>query len=148
MNTLRNILSKDQINTLKNFISETEKYLRHYENVNATFNPDSKMTFTYSLSKYNNFIKELFSDRILKTTEIVTFCRKDSEIFEETIFSPEYEDLVDVLPTTKVFPLISKNILDSKNYRRELLNFMEIESDSEIAISKAKFFEKFYFDVA
>ena len=146
MTTLRNLLSKNQIKKLEGFISMIERYLNHYNEVNATFTPTPEMNFAYlyPINQYNNFIKELFSDRILKGIETITFCRKGSETLEETIFEPEYEDLVDVLPTKKVFPLISRNILDSKNYKRELLNFMEIESDVEIAISKAKFFEEVF----
>lgn len=146
MKTLRNLLSENQIKRLENFMSMTERYLNHYNEVNATFTPTPEMNFAflYPINQYDNFIKELFSDRILKGIETVTFCRKGSDKLEETIFEPEYEDLADVLPTKKVFPLISENILDSKNYRRELLNFIEIESDAEIAISKAKFFEEIF----
>ena len=146
--TLRNLLSKNQIKKLECFIAKTEKYLNHYNKVNADLYSTSKVSFRYPINEYDNFIKELFSNRILKGIEIVTFCGKGSEILEETIFEPEHEDLADVLPTNKVFPLISRNILDSKNYRRELLNFIEIESDAEIAISKAKFFEEVFVDVA
>lgn len=141
---LRNILSETQIKKLEGFISMTEKYLNHYNEVNATFTPTSEMNFAYlyPLNRYGEFIKELFSDRILKGFEIVTLCRKNSKVLEETVIDPEFEDITDVLSTNKAFPLISKNILDSKNFRKELLNFMEIESDNEIAISKAKFFEE------
>lgn len=144
--TLRNLLSQNQIKKLEGFISETEKYLNHYNEVKATCTPTPEMNFAYlyPINRYDNFIKELFSDKILKEIETVTFCGKGSETLEETIFEPKHEDLADVLPTKKVFPLISRNIFDSKNYRRELLNFMEIESDGEIAISKAKFFEEIY----
>lgn len=142
--TLRNILSEKQTNKLNYFINATEDYLKHYNEVNPSLNSNSETYFDYPIEEYNKFIKELDSDKILKNIETVTVSLSNSDELNEIIFEPENEDIFDIVYAKRIFPLISKRIFDSHNYRRELLNFMEIESDSEIAKSKAKFFEEIY----
>lgn len=141
---LRNLLSQNQINQLKLFINETKAYLEHFNEVDADINSTRDGMFIYPLQGYNDFLKELYADRILNDVELISFCQTNTDEIQEIIFQPEIDELYFTLPIFDAFPLISENILDSKNYRRELLNFVQIESDKEIAISKAKFFEEIY----
>lgn len=136
MNTLRNILSKSQLLQLNDFINLSQKYNERFSIIEPDLYSQLKDTFKFPIKSYCDFLSNVLEE-YSNGEYILFFCHKNDEEIQEIIFDNRFESIYDVLPNLNCIPLLNFEA----NSIRDLLNFIEIESDKEIAINKAKFLE-------
>ncbi|MCH5166977.1 MAG: hypothetical protein J1F35_03705 [Erysipelotrichales bacterium] len=142
---LSNVISENLKYRFLYFVEYYEKYMNLYGKILPNKKSKSPKVFCFPLKNYSSFIKELTNKNILPKKMNLTIFTVDSykgKIYE---FYPYREELIDVFSkydiSRLVIPMITENILSSKTGTSDLLNFIHIENNKEIANNKANFFE-------
>lgn len=142
---LSNSLSENLKYRFSYFVEYYERYMNEYNKISPNRKSTSQKVFCFPLKNYSSFIKELANKNILPKKMNLTVFAPNSHKGKKYEIYPYQEELIEVFSkfniSRLVIPIITNDILYSKTGVSDLLDFLMIENNKEIANSKADFFE-------